>query len=123
MQHFSEECVDINSLCDGVRDCIDGSDENPSNCDLSDDLEIRLIDPSISLGDFTNFETEPVKKGRVEIKHNVRYLSTFWYSLVIHYLLSTFIYNTILPDLETLFTNSFFISGNLGHSLRRLLWN
>ena len=60
--------MDINSLCDGVLDCIDGSDEHPSNCDLSDDLEIRLVDPNVGPGDFTNFNAEPVKKGRVEIR-------------------------------------------------------
>ena len=39
--------------------------------DKSGKLEVRLIDPSLSPADFTSFTTEPVKRGRVEIKHNV----------------------------------------------------
>ena len=73
LYYFSGDCVDVNSLCDGVKDCIDGSDENLSNCDKAGTLEVRLVDPSISPSDFTDFATEPVKRGRVEIKHNVRY--------------------------------------------------
>jgi len=66
----SEECIDINHVCDGVKDCIDGSDEDISNCDNSTKLEVRLVDPSLSPADFTGFTAEPVKRGRVEIKHN-----------------------------------------------------
>ena len=75
--HFniiSGDCVDINSLCDGTRDCIDGSDENISNCENSGNLEIRLVDPSASAADFTSFNDKQIKRGRVEIKHNVRCL-------------------------------------------------
>ena len=59
-------------MCDGVKDCIDGSDEDVSNCDTSGKLEVRLVDPSLSPSDFTSFTSQPVKRGRVEIKHNVR---------------------------------------------------
>ena len=75
--YFSGECIDINDLCNGMKDCVDGSDENISNCDQSEDLEIRLVDPHALPSDFTSFTAKPVKRGRVEIKHNVRYL--FWY--------------------------------------------
>ena len=74
--YFSGECIDINDLCNGMKDCVDGSDENISNCDQSKDLEIRLVDPHALPSDFTSFTAKPVKRGRVEIKHNVRYL--FW---------------------------------------------
>ena len=57
-----------------MKDCVDGSDENILNCDPSKDLEIRLVDPNALLSDFTSFTAKPVKRGRVEIKHNVRYL-------------------------------------------------
>lgn len=69
--YLSEECIDINNVCDGYKDCIDGSDEHISNCDESGKLAIRLIDPSLSPSDFTSFTSKPVKRGRVEIKHNV----------------------------------------------------
>ena len=72
--YFSGECIDINDLCNGMKDCVDGSDENISNCDQSEDLEIRLVDPHALPSDFTSFTAKPVKRGRVEIKHNVRYL-------------------------------------------------
>ena len=65
----------VNNLCDGITDCIDGSDEHISNCDESENLEIRLVDPSTSLSDFTSFSDKPAKRGRVEIKHNVRLLA------------------------------------------------
>ena len=58
-----------------MKDCVDGSDENISNCDQSEDLEIRLVDPHALPSDFTSFTAKPVKRGRVEIKHNVRYFS------------------------------------------------
>ena len=77
--YFSGECIDINDLCNGMKDCVDGSDENISNCDQSEDLEIRLVDPHALPSDFTSFTAKPVKRGRVEIKHNVRYL--FWYQI------------------------------------------
>ena len=54
-----------------MKDCFDGSDEDVSNCDKSGELDVRLVDPSLKLSDFTSFTTEPLKRGRVEIKHNV----------------------------------------------------
>lgn len=54
----ASECVQLTYLCDGVRDCSDSSDENPSRCDLP--IEFRLSGYSPS---------SDVVEGRAEVRY------------------------------------------------------
>ena len=64
---FSRDCIHVNDLCDGVEQCADGSDEDPSICTSSNELPIRLVDP-----DAAESGLENVRLGRVEVKYKVK---------------------------------------------------
>ena len=66
MYCFSRDCIHVNDLCDGVAQCHDGSDEDPSFCTTTNEIPIRLVDPDIS-----ESALESVKVGRIEVKHKV----------------------------------------------------
>ena len=65
---FSRDCIHVNDLCDGVEQCADGSDEDPSICTSSNELPIRLVDP-----DAAESGLENIRLGRVEVKYKVKY--------------------------------------------------
>ena len=66
---FSRDCIHVNDLCDGVEQCADGSDEDPTICTSSNELPIRLVDP-----DAAESGLENVRLGRVEVKYKVKYI-------------------------------------------------
>ena len=66
---FSRDCIHVNDLCDGVEQCADGSDEDPSICTSTNELPIRLVDP-----DAAESGLENIRLGRVEVKYKVRYI-------------------------------------------------
>ena len=69
LMSFSRDCIHVNDLCDGVEQCADGSDEDPTICTSSNELPIRLVDP-----DAAESGLENIRLGRVEVKYKVKYI-------------------------------------------------